>query len=335
MTLAFLVASIFGGLAYIANLNVKYIESKSNMIVFFNVGMDPEVINSLKQKWEGIIGIQEITYLSEEQAFQFYADYTSKVVPEIYQVLSTYEEHKLPSSLEIKLESLNNVENIASSIQSDIDSELQKLVIVDLDPIESVSATDGTTPDGGQVAGAQDSRPSEVTNAQDIKYKYEDETEAPPISLAVDNDNLNKLKDVFFKLRIAGIGALSLLFVFVAIFIFMTVEFRLYNQKDEIGVMQLVGGSLFFIRAPYIIEGGFYGFFGALLSTIVLGAALFSTFVVYKDSTITQFLYENFGQLPWPELNGLLIAGLILAMAGVGFFLGAISSYFSIRRYIR
>src|SRR5690606_26409740 len=128
-------------------------------------------------------------------------------------------------------------------------------------------------------------------------------------NLVVDNENLQTLKSVFFALRLAGLVTLALLFMFVSIFIFMTVEFRLYNQKEEIGVMQLVGGSLLFIRAPYILEGGFYGAVGALLSTGLLGGVLASVFVFNKDWAITRFLHDNFGQLNWPDLG---ILGIII-----------------------
>jgi cell division protein FtsX len=333
MTLAFLVASIFGGLALVANLYVNYIESKSNMLVFFDVGMDQDVIERLRAKWEEEENISEIVFLSEEEAFDFYAAYTSRVVPEQYQVLTRFDEKKLPSSLEIKISSLNNIGEVQATLQQDINEELQKLVILELEEEEEVPVVEEGIEEGETPIEEVIEEPEEIEDG--IRYKYSDEVNEPPINLIVDSENLEILKEVFFNVRIAGIGALSLLFVFVSIFIFMTVEFRLYNQKDEIGVMQLVGGSLFFIRAPYILEGGFYGSMGALFSSGVIGAGLATIFVFNEDSTLTRYIYDNFGQLPWPQIETIEWAGIIAALAMVGFLLGAVSSYFSIRRYIR
>ncbi len=347
MTLAFLVASIFGGLALIANLYINYIEGKSNMLVFFDVGMDQEIIDRLRTKWQEEDKISEIIYMSEEEAFEFYSAYTSRVVPEQYQVLTRFDEKKLPSSLEIKITSLNDLEEVQSVLQADINQEVQKLIILDIQEDELTEEAgsesdqeviDGEVTDEGSLN--EETTEEEIESERSlgetgVRYKYSDESNEPPITLIVDNENLEILKDVFFKVRIAGIGALSLLFVFVSIFIFMTVEFRLYNQKDEIGVMQLVGGSLFFIRGPYILEGGFYGFMGALLSSGVIGGILATIFIFNEDSTLTRYLYDNFGQLPWPQIETIHWIAIVGALGLVGFLLGAVSSYFSIRRYIR
>lgn len=352
MTLAFLVASIFAGLALVANLYIQYIESKSNMLVFFEVGMDPNIIDRLETKWSQDNRISEIIFLSEEDAFDFYSSYTSRVVPEQYQVLTRFEEKKLPSSLEIKIKSLGDINEVQSMLQGDINFEVQKLVILnvsdddegdsvtseDADTISDPSNTVNTIEDGTtETTDVQqpNTNVSPSTSEDDVHYRYSDEPNEPPINLVVDNENLETLKDVFFKVRIAGLAALSLLFIFVSIFIFMTVEFRLYNQKDEIGVMQLVGGSLFFIRAPYVIEGGFYGLLGSWISSAVIGGLLALIFVVNKDSSLTQYLYDNFGKLPWPEVTALGWIGIVLALGAIGFVLGATSSYLSIRRYIR
>ncbi|MCA9381337.1 permease-like cell division protein FtsX [Candidatus Dojkabacteria bacterium] len=360
MTLAFLVASIFGGMAMVANLYIQYIESKSNMLVFFNVGTDPEIVNRLRTEWETDPKISEIVYMSEEQAFDFYSAYTSRVVPEQYRVLTRFDEKKLPSSLEIKINSLNDISDVQNRLQKDIDAELAKLIIVDINdsetpvdetaPAETDTAADQpaeetTTETTDQTATDESTTDTTAesdsislgssSNESEIRYKYSDEPGDKPIQLLIDNENLETLKDVFFTARMIGLGTLSLLFVFVSIFIFMTVEFRLYNQKEEIGVMQLVGGSLMFIRAPYILEGGFYGMLGSLLSSAIIGGILYFIFIINAGSTLTKYLYNNFGQLPWPDLNNVGLAALVAGLAAVGFFLGAMSSYFSIRRYIR
>ena len=324
MTLAFAVAIIFGGLAYVSNLYIQYIESKSNLLVFFEVGMDREIIDGLREKWQSDSRIKSIEFTTEEQAYVQYSDYTAKVQPEIYEVLKTQEKKTLPSSLDIQIYTLDKLESLKNDLQKDIDEELKGLVIIptaeDSETAEEV--TDGEVPV---------SFPSE----NQVTYKYSEDPTKPPINLRVDDENLDQLRQVLFSLRIAGLVVITLLFIVIFFFTFMTVEFRLYNQMEEIGVMQLVGGSLFFIRAPYILEGGFYGLVGALLSSILIGGVLVTVFVLDKTSAISKFVYENFSMLPWPYISSLGWVGIVAIVGLVGFLLGAVISLISIKRYIR
>lgn len=352
MALAFLVASIFAGLAFIANLNIQNIESKSNVLVFFNVGMENDVVSRLQTKWQTLEDVKEITYLTEDQAYATYAEYTSRILPEIYKVLNEFEEKKLPSSLEIKLSKLDNIKELQKTIQADIDEELKKLVILKLDEQEEIlnegEASTETETTNSETAAAEEVQTeddstatdrSELTTvdlyAEDTRYKHGEEAGDVPISLIVDAENLSKQKDVFFQLRIAGIGTMGLLMIFVVIFVFMTTEFRLFNQKEEIGVMQLVGGSLLFIRSPYVLEGGFYGFAGAVISMLFIGGLYFALFVANQSSSFAQYIYAQFGQLPWPQFTPAGWLAMFAGLAATGFLLGAVSSYMSIRRYIR
>lgn len=349
MTLAFLVATIFGSMAFIADLYLQHFESQSNILVFFEVGMDDTVVERLKKSWSEVPEILEIEYLSEDEAFSIYYSYTAKAYPEQHEVLGRFESKKLPSSLEIKLASLDDFETVKEILRADIDSELEYLIIhtivtevdtsAEAADLESEEETVTTDEAGENVLGDSfELAPEDVIEVVDegvIQYKYSDDPTKPPISLVTDDESIEVQKDIYSKLRFGGMVALGLLSVFVVIFIFMTVEFRLYNQKEEIGVMQLVGGSLLFIRAPYILEGGFYGAFGALLATGILAGSGVLLFVVEVDKKLAQYIYQNFGHLPWPEVSTFTWIGVVALLIGFGFLLGALSSYLSIRRYIR
>lgn len=331
MMLAFLVASIFGGLAYVSDLYIRFIEQKSNMLVFFEVGMDKPIIDDLKAKWETSPYIKNISYTTEEQAYSDYSDFTSKVRPEIYAILKSSTEKKLPSSLDIQIWSLEDLDQITEVIQNDVDEANRNLEIFDTTTSKETSETDTTTQTLEELTTGDT---TEVTS--DVKtYKYSTEPGDPPIKLKVDDENLDQLRVVFFAIRLVGIVVIGLLFVVIFFFIFMTVEFRLSNQMEEIGVMQLVGGSLYFIRAPYILEGGFYGFIGSLIASLLIGWVLTFTFVINDDSVLAKFAFENFNKLSWPAINAPILAVLIFGLALIGFLIGSVSSYISIRRYIR
>ncbi len=346
MTLAFLVITIFGGLAYVANLQIQYIESKSNMLVFFDVGMDPEIIQRLQTKWDNERKIKDIIYINEEEAFNLYSEYTSRVLPEYFQILNQFEEKRLPSSLEIQLYSLDDISEIQYILKEDIATENKNLEIVKLDEEESKDSALNDSLDTNTQQPVENETDNSTTT-QDVEkllsdspedqiiYKFGSEQGEPPITLEIDDENLERMKEIFLQLRVGGVVVIGLLVMVVAIFIFMTTEFRLYNQKEEIGVMQLVGGSLFFIRSPYVLEGGFYGFIGALLSSIIIIGVGILLFVVNKTSELSKYIYEEFGRLPWPTVDLAGWSAIILVICIGGFLIGTISSYLSIRRYIR
>jgi len=318
MALAFLVATIFGGLAFISNIYIQYIESKSNVLVFFEEGMDKAVVENLQTKWANNPKIKDITYTSEEDAYSLYADYTAVVQKEVYTVLKTKESKTLPSSLDIQIFSLAELTALKSDLEADIEEANKSLQIVNTSETETETETE-----------------LNPTSFPQAMYQYSKDPTQKPIVLKVDDQSLDQLRQVLYFLRIVGVAVLAILFIGIFFFTFLAIEFRLQTQTEEIGVMQLVGGSLFFIRSPYILEGGFYGLVGAGISSLLIGGFLVAVFILNKSSTVSVFLYKMFNQLPWPEVTTLGLIGIVVGLSFTGFLIGALSSYLSIRRYIR
>ncbi len=290
MTLAFFVASIFAGLAFLSNLYIQFIETRDNVLVFFEVGTEQQTIDDLQAKWKTLEQVREISFTSEETAYDLYLQETSISKPIEHQLLSEYDEKNLPSSLDIQLYSLDDINSVRNILLDDID---EALLGVEYDPSD------------------------------------------PPIILRIDDETLDELREVFSAIRIGGSVILTLLFVIIFFFTLMTVEYRTYNRMEEIGVMQLVGGSLWYIRAPYILEGGFYGVMGALISTLVLAGIYIGIFVINPDSSLALFLRERLSILPLPEFTILLIGFIVSVKLLIGFLAGSMSSYLAIRRYIK
>lgn len=291
MTLAFFVATIFGGLALISNLYIQFIETRDNVLVFFEVGSEREVIDDLRAKWQQLPQVKSIDFTSEEEAYQIYLADTIVTNPAQYKVLSEFKEKKLNSSLDIQLYSLDDLSIIRTTLQADIDAQLNKLE--DYDPKD------------------------------------------PPYVLRINDETLDDLREVFSVLRIGGTIVISLLFIIIFFFTLMTVEFRTYNRMEEIGVMQLVGGSLWYIRAPYILEGAIYGLLGALISAVIIAGVGISMFVLNPNSAVSVFLYERISVLPIPHISWYMWIVIFAINLALGFFLGAFSSYLAIRRYIK
>lgn len=123
-----------------------------------------------------------------------------------------------------------------------------------------------------------------------------------------------------------GLVATMVLAVIAVLVAFNTIRLTIYNQKQEIEIMRLVGGSNWYIRAPYLVEGSLYGIFAAAaaLSVFYLGAASVSPKIALLVPGLSLIGY----------FTGNIIQVTLLTLgAGVG--LGVVSSLVAIRRFLK
>lgn len=121
--------------------------------------------------------------------------------------------------------------------------------------------------------------------------------------------------------------ALTVALGFVSVLItFNTVRLIIYTARDEISVMRLVGASTSYIRGPFVISGILYGLVAALLTlaifyplTFWLGGMTEQFFIGFN---VFNYYLENFVQI-------------FLLTIFSGIFIGAISSYMAVRRYLK
>lgn len=130
---------------------------------------------------------------------------------------------------------------------------------------------------------------------------------------------------------------ITLVFVLVALIItFNTIRLIIFTAKEEISVMKLVGASNLYIRGPFVISGIMYGIFSGVITLVLLGA-----FAYYSDLAIVKFFgvqgakdFDLFANV----FSGYFLAnfGQIFAIImGSGIVLGGVSSYLSVKRYLR
>lgn len=175
-----------------------------------------------------------------------------------------------------------------------------------------------------------------ISDADNIITKVTQEQEANENIFAIrfSRETIDTISTLFYWLRMGGGIIMGLLLVVIFLFTLLTVEFRTFIRSEEIGIMQLVGGSLWFIRFPFMLEGMVYGIFGSVVSTLGLSALGYYVLVLQRDSNAVVFIYNLLGGLNWPTLNILdYIMGMLL-VAVFGAFVGIFNSFIAIRRYI-
>lgn len=118
--------------------------------------------------------------------------------------------------------------------------------------------------------------------------------------------------------------------VFVAIstlIIFNTIRMAIFNRREEIQMMKLIGAERSFIRGPFIVEAVVYGFFAALLASgigfglFMLAAPSLRAVDVTVDPTMSLLIFYA----------GFVLLGMIV----IGAIIGIVSSLLATRRYLK
>ena len=137
---------------------------------------------------------------------------------------------------------------------------------------------------------------------------------------------IEKLSSISSGVNAAGIVAgivLSLIAVLVA---FNAVKLTIYNSKEEIETMRLVGASNNFIRGPFLVQGIIVGISASLIAFLIFGVGLF-----FLNSGLS-FLLSGFSLFGY-FIDSWVTVLLIQFTVGIG--LGVVSSWLAIRKYLK
>lgn len=130
--------------------------------------------------------------------------------------------------------------------------------------------------------------------------------------------------------RLASIGGSVATIVFVVIsslVVFNTIRMAIFNRKDEIRMMKLIGAEKGFIRGPFVVEAVMYGFIAAIIASIVGYSA-----IIWAEGPLMKY------GVPMRDLLSFLTtyAGLVLlTMILLGAAIGVISSIVATRKYLK
>lgn len=150
-------------------------------------------------------------------------------------------------------------------------------------------------------------------------------------SSVIDKVNYNQNKLVIDRLTSIIAGAqklgflITLLLIIISIIItFNTIKLTIFISKEEIGVMRLVGASKMRVRGPFMIEGAVYGVFASFITMLI-----FWPMTAWLGRNMTSFLGINLYNY---FISNLFQIFIIILFSGI--FLGMVSSYLAIRKYL-
>ncbi len=129
--------------------------------------------------------------------------------------------------------------------------------------------------------------------------------------------------------RILNIASVAIILVLLVVSLFMisnTIKLAMYDRRDEIAIMKMIGATNRFIRFPYFVEGFLIG--------VMSGAvAFFLEWGLYDllANRITQMQsLQLFNIVPFKEV----FLPMVLTFGVAGLFVGMFGSVMSIRKFL-
>jgi cell division transport system permease protein len=137
---------------------------------------------------------------------------------------------------------------------------------------------------------------------------------------------ISRLANIIDTSRTLGLAIGIILAVASLLITFNTIRLAIYTSRDEIGVMNIVGASRWYVRGPFIVSGVLYGVVSALVVLVILYPV-----VLYFGPSSERFLGTF-------NVANYFVSHLLVFLAvlfGCGIALGALSSFLAVRRYLK
>lgn len=137
-------------------------------------------------------------------------------------------------------------------------------------------------------------------------------------------DRLNQILKFITTFGIALTAVFSLIAILV---IFNTIRLTIYNRKEEVEIMRLVGATNWYIRGPFMVEATLYSITASVITGILLVPIYLQVLPRINDylNPGSQVFMQSFISFPL----------LLVIELAVSILLCVFSSYLAIRRYLR
>ncbi|HVW23644.1 MAG TPA: permease-like cell division protein FtsX [Candidatus Saccharimonadales bacterium] len=141
---------------------------------------------------------------------------------------------------------------------------------------------------------------------------------------------IDKITHATNVLREIGVIAIIVFTIICALIIFNTIQMAIFNRRDEIQIMRLLGASTWYIRGPFVVESAVYGILSAFASVFIIYEAFVAASTALQASSLglLDIGYAN----SYFDQHFLQLLGIQLML---GILLGAASSVIATRRYLK
>jgi cell division transport system permease protein len=141
---------------------------------------------------------------------------------------------------------------------------------------------------------------------------------------------VDKITHATNVLQRVGIFAVVVFAIVSVLIIFNTIQMAIFNRRDEIQIMRLLGANTWYIRGPFVVESVMYGVFSALISIAIVNLLFFASSSALQASSLglldIGYADRYFHEHLWKLLTLQLVIGILI---------GAASSVIATRRYLK
>lgn len=140
-------------------------------------------------------------------------------------------------------------------------------------------------------------------------------------------DLINELLHWTKGIRIFGLAITIYAMVTSVFTILIIIGMKIATKKDEIEILQLLGATPWYVRAPFLIEGIIYGVIGAVTAWII-GIIPF----LYYVDPLNSFFGGEVAVFPQTPIFLVVLLGIQILS---GIIIGVIGSFIALLRYLK
>jgi cell division transport system permease protein len=257
------------------------------------------------------------------------AQITDKIDISVYLTDEVANNQDQQDQLITNIKSLDNVKSVEYISKDDALASYKEQNKNNLDLLVAISQTDNPLPASLLI------KPIDTDNIQPIK----DFLESPDIKKLQSEETsysgdrkeaIDKIASATTFIRRAGVLSVIVFAMISMLIIFNTIRMAIFNRREELAIMRLLGASTSYIRGPFVVETILYGIISAIISVILCSAVFAVQTNAFSASTLglldIQYASDYFAKYFWH---------ILIIQLSIGILIGAASSIIATRRYLK
>ena len=175
----------------------------------------------------------------------------------------------------------------------------------------------------------------DISNSTELKNLVENnkliksslDPDHPPTYESDRNEAIKNISNTINFAEKVGILAGSIFVIIASLIIFNTIRMAIFNRREEIYMMKLIGANKSFIAGPFLVEAVICGTIAAILASIIGYTIIF----------LSKSRLEAYGIIISPVISFLQIYGflVVLGLVVIGSFIGVVSAFTATRKYLK
>lgn len=228
-----------------------------------------------------------------------------------------------------RLEKLPGVNSVRYISPSEARDEFAKQNSSDIQTLDALNEAVNKFPGTFRVNIVDINDPSQLDNfvKTDALYKKYADPDRKPSFSGERRSAIQNIGKVIEFAQNAGLVASVVFIVISSLVIFNTIRMAIFNRKEEIEMMKLIGADKSFIRGPFVVEAVIYGLIAAIIAT---GVGVGGLYAIHDKLMDYQIAIDGTIRLVtayiWLVLPAMMVAGALI---------GIVSSLLATRKYLK